>query len=123
MSLSIQGNNVSDTTVNLSQQDDGVPNGDVEKASATSKAGEKAEPSTNVSESDPDLPNRMRWDPQYKVALDPEEEPKNMSEARKWLIVFLISSSALCVTSASSVVCAIFFIPYRDWLLALLTDS
>ncbi|KAJ3729655.1 major facilitator superfamily domain-containing protein [Lentinula raphanica] len=39
---------------------------------------------------------------QYEVTLEPHEHPQSISLARKWLIVLVISSSALCVTCASS---------------------
>ncbi|TFK50659.1 MFS general substrate transporter [Heliocybe sulcata] len=39
----------------------------------------------------------------YCVALDETDSPKHLSQARKWLIVLIISSSALCVTCASSI--------------------
>jgi len=39
----------------------------------------------------------------YKVSLSPEDDPKNISTFKKWLIVFIISTSALCATCASSV--------------------
>ncbi|KAK7696651.1 hypothetical protein QCA50_001309 [Cerrena zonata] len=38
----------------------------------------------------------------YLVTLSPEEDPKNRSAFRKWLIVVTVSMSALCVTCASS---------------------
>ncbi|KAL6306779.1 major facilitator superfamily domain-containing protein [Sparassis latifolia] len=40
---------------------------------------------------------------EYLVSLDDEEDPKNRSTARKWVIVLVISSAALCATFASSV--------------------
>ncbi len=40
----------------------------------------------------------------YQVTLSPADDPVNMSLARKWLIVLIISSASLCVTCASSIV-------------------
>ncbi|KAI0786398.1 major facilitator superfamily domain-containing protein [Abortiporus biennis] len=42
-------------------------------------------------------------DTTYKVVLSPEEDPRNLPLLRKWLTVLVISTSALCVTCASSV--------------------
>ncbi|KAJ3487798.1 hypothetical protein NLI96_g3279 [Meripilus lineatus] len=42
-------------------------------------------------------------DAPYLVELSPEDDPKNISAFRKWIIVSIVSSSALCVTCASSV--------------------
>lgn len=47
---------------------------------------------------------REDMDSPYLVELSPEDDPKNLSTFRKWLVVSIISSSALCVTCASSVV-------------------
>ncbi|GJE84696.1 MFS general substrate transporter [Phanerochaete sordida] len=38
----------------------------------------------------------------YAVALEPAEDPKNLPEWRKWLVVVIISTGTLCATSASS---------------------
>lgn len=38
------------------------------------------------------------------VTLDPNEDPKNFPLARKWLIVLVMSSAALCATCTSSIV-------------------
>lgn len=38
----------------------------------------------------------------YEVSLEPEDDPKNVSTARKWLAVAIISLGSLCVTCASS---------------------
>jgi len=40
----------------------------------------------------------------WEVTLDKSEDPKTMAIWRKWAIVLTISSGALCVTSASSMV-------------------
>ncbi|GBE89555.1 Efflux pump atB [Sparassis crispa] len=40
---------------------------------------------------------------EYLVNLDAAENPKNLSTARKWVIVIVISTGALCATFASSV--------------------
>ncbi|KAG9217484.1 hypothetical protein CCMSSC00406_0008596 [Pleurotus cornucopiae] len=40
----------------------------------------------------------------FQVFLEPTEHPQNLSSFRKWLAVIVISSSALCATSASSIV-------------------
>ncbi|KAH8097023.1 MFS general substrate transporter, partial [Cristinia sonorae] len=45
----------------------------------------------------------VEWDPRCKVSLDPAEDPKHIATWRKWVIVFVIATSALCVTCASSV--------------------
>ncbi|KAI5117818.1 hypothetical protein M0805_004948 [Coniferiporia weirii] len=37
------------------------------------------------------------------VILEPEDDPKNMPIVRKWLIVLIISSAALCATCTSSI--------------------
>lgn len=66
----------------------GVISQDIEKSP-------KPEDTTQVKE-DADSP--------YKVELSPEDDPKNLTTFRKWLIVAIISTSALCVTCASSVV-------------------
>lgn len=42
----------------------------------------------------------------YQVNLEAEDDPKNFAVWRKWMIVFAISSGALCATSASSMVCS-----------------
>lgn len=39
----------------------------------------------------------------FQVSLCPTEHPHNLSSARKWTVVIVISSAALCVTCASSV--------------------
>ncbi|KAJ4495461.1 MFS general substrate transporter [Lentinula lateritia] len=39
---------------------------------------------------------------QYEVTLEDHEHPQSLARRRKWLIVLVISSSALCVTCASS---------------------
>lgn len=39
----------------------------------------------------------------HAVSLD-EDSPKNMPILRKWIVVFVISSSALCVACTSSIV-------------------
>ncbi|KAF9553357.1 MFS general substrate transporter [Agrocybe pediades] len=41
-------------------------------------------------------------DEDFLVSLDESQDPQNMATARKWIIVFVISSAALCVTCASS---------------------
>lgn len=38
------------------------------------------------------------------VTLEPEDDPKQLPLARKWLAVLTISSAALCVTCTSSIV-------------------
>ncbi|KAF8890945.1 major facilitator superfamily domain-containing protein [Infundibulicybe gibba] len=45
----------------------------------------------------------MRHDPNNEVFLESSEDPVNLSSLKKWIIVVVISSSALCVTCASSV--------------------
>lgn len=40
----------------------------------------------------------------YLVTLEPEDDPKCMSTLRRWVAVVVISSAALCVACASSVV-------------------
>ncbi|KZT21742.1 MFS general substrate transporter [Neolentinus lepideus HHB14362 ss-1] len=45
----------------------------------------------------------QKTEDQYCVSLDETDSPKHMSLSRKWLIVLVISSSALCVTCASSI--------------------
>ncbi|EPT03185.1 hypothetical protein FOMPIDRAFT_152176 [Fomitopsis schrenkii] len=39
----------------------------------------------------------------YEVTLGPEDDPKNISTGRKWLITLAICNAALCATFASSV--------------------
>lgn len=41
----------------------------------------------------------------YEVHLEPHDDPKNLSELRKWLILFVLCNGTLCSTCASSVVC------------------
>jgi len=41
-------------------------------------------------------------DDPYRVILDPDEDPKSFSNFRKWVIVLVISTGALCATFASS---------------------
>lgn len=41
---------------------------------------------------------------QFLVALDANEDPKNISLLHKWVIVLVVSTSALCSTCASSMV-------------------
>ncbi|OSX60466.1 hypothetical protein POSPLADRAFT_1075116 [Postia placenta MAD-698-R-SB12] len=41
-------------------------------------------------------------DDKYRVVLTPDEDPKAFSALRKWTIVLVISSAALCATFASS---------------------
>ena len=43
----------------------------------------------------------------YQVQLEPEDDPKSLSAWHKWLAVLVISSSSLCATFASSVVCSL----------------
>lgn len=45
----------------------------------------------------------------YEVTLGPEDDPKNISTGRKWLITLAICNAALCATFASSVVCRPFY--------------
>jgi MFS family permease len=40
----------------------------------------------------------------FEVTLEPENNPQNLSGIRKWTVVLVISSAALCVTCASSIV-------------------
>jgi hypothetical protein len=40
----------------------------------------------------------------WEVTLDKSEDPKNMSTLYKWATVLTVSSGAMCVTSASSMV-------------------
>lgn len=40
----------------------------------------------------------------WEVALEKSEDPKNMVNWYKWVIVLTVSSGAMCVTSASSMV-------------------
>lgn len=40
----------------------------------------------------------------WEVTLEKNEDPKNMADWYKWLIVLTISSGAMCVTCASSMV-------------------
>ncbi|KAF8956847.1 major facilitator superfamily domain-containing protein [Flammula alnicola] len=39
----------------------------------------------------------------FQTILEEREHPQSLSTARKWIVVFVISSAALCVASASSV--------------------
>lgn len=39
----------------------------------------------------------------YKVFIEEEDDPKNVSTSRKWIAVLVISLGAMCVTCASSV--------------------
>ena len=49
----------------------------------------------------------------YEVTLGPEDDPKNISAGRKWLITLVICNAALCATFASSVVCLPFCLAHR----------
>lgn len=40
----------------------------------------------------------------WEATLEKSEDPKNMATWYKWVIVLTISSGAMCVTSASSIV-------------------
>jgi hypothetical protein len=40
----------------------------------------------------------------WQVTLEKSEDPKNMTAWYKWIIVLTVSSGAMCVTSASSMV-------------------
>ena len=40
----------------------------------------------------------------WEVTLEESEDPKNMAAWYKWVIVLTVSSGAMCVTSASSMV-------------------
>ena len=43
-------------------------------------------------------------DDKFLVELDPAEDPRNMPNFRKWIIVFVVSCGALCSTCSSSMV-------------------
>jgi hypothetical protein len=64
-----------------------------EEAVAAVAAAEPKEDSTNSSSDDP-----------YEVKLDETEDPESFPLFKKWLIVILISFSALTVTCCSSLV-------------------
>lgn len=44
--------------------------------------------------------------PSYEVFLEPAENPQELSLVRRWLAVICISTASICVTCASSMVCA-----------------
>lgn len=51
-----------------------------------------------------------------QVSLDSADNPQNLSSLRKWAAVVVISSSSLCATCSSSVVCWISWnIPHLHW--------
>ncbi|KAK7444059.1 hypothetical protein VKT23_015456 [Stygiomarasmius scandens] len=56
---------------------------------------------SNGSES-PKETQTLKEDEKYQVTLEDSEDPQNCSTFRKWVVVFVISSCALCVTCASS---------------------
>ena len=56
-----------------------------------------------VNEESPSKSN-LAEDP-YLVNLDTEEDPRNMSQYQKWLIIFVLCSGALCSTCSTSMVC------------------
>ena len=102
----VPSRNTSDTTIHHAKTDADVPSADqdVEKASADMNKMTTETEQNIVPESEANPNHRLDWDPQFKVSLDPTEDPQKMATARKWLIVILICTSALCVTCASSVV-------------------
>jgi hypothetical protein len=40
----------------------------------------------------------------FQVTLEPEDDPLNLSNVKKWITVLVISSASLCVTCSSSIV-------------------
>jgi len=58
---------------------------------------------SNGSES-PKETQTLKDEEKHQVTLDDSEDPQNCSTFRKWVVVFVISSCALCVTCASSAV-------------------
>ncbi|TCD65444.1 hypothetical protein EIP91_002657, partial [Steccherinum ochraceum] len=67
------------------------------------KAVEKTIDETKVTDVEDASRNTVRWDPEYEVTLDADEDPKMLPTWRKWMIVILICTCALCCTCASSV--------------------
>jgi hypothetical protein len=53
---------------------------------------------------DIDMSTSQNAEDSHFVVLQPEDNPQNMSLFRRWLAVLVISSAALCVTCASSIV-------------------
>ncbi|GJE92265.1 MFS general substrate transporter [Phanerochaete sordida] len=63
-------------------------------------------PAADLAESEAPRTTAARKDEEskdpYEVVLDPADDPKNMNSFRKWVILLVICSGALCATCASS---------------------
>lgn len=90
---------------------------DVEKQTGGSEVATLASPMENdypddVKKKNPEKTQLQNDDASYShgkkgktvVSLGPNEDPKSLPLARKWLIVLIMSSAALCTTCTSSIV-------------------
>ena len=71
------------------------------------KAAQKSVPSDENSPPESRVATIVKEEPdkeEFLVALDPQEDPKNISLLHKWIVVLVVSTSALCSTCASSMV-------------------
>ena len=78
----------------------------VSESAADIEAGE-SQPSTEVNSQAASILSEklaIGRDPAFLVHLDPPESPKHLSSWRKWIIVLVVSTSALCATCTSSMV-------------------
>ncbi|KAI0344703.1 MFS transporter [Trametopsis cervina] len=81
-------------------EDTDVPNvAHTEKQSPSSKSKEAEAGSINDA---PRSKEEQDEDDKYLVHLDAEDDPKQMSVMRKWIILIVVCSAALCATCASS---------------------
>lgn len=60
-------------------------------------------PVASLGEKEEEKSTQESEDP-FLVILDSEDDPKHMAKIRKWVIVLVICSGALCATCASSMV-------------------
>ena len=64
-------------------------------------------PTGNVTKQEVDEESPSKSNPaeeRYLVNLDAEEDPRNISKYRKWIIIFVLCSGALCSTCSTSMV-------------------
>lgn len=87
----------SDSTVDVSIPTPPPQDSDVEKAEEKNLKAPAAVKESQVATDSKEL------DP-FLVTLGPEDNPKSMSKARRWLAVLVISTASFCVTSCSSAV-------------------
>jgi hypothetical protein len=74
-------------------------------STSTWKSGSFSQPhDSDAAIIDADMPASQNAEDPHLVVLEPEDDPQNKSLFRRWLAVLVISSAALCVTCASSIV-------------------